>query len=381
MGDTPGTEVFNYMAHIADPAALGIIDDGGPAQLEKNFSGMNTYFQIISGGAGAGKSLGPRYMFKTNARCVPGGFDKSGEHVGYVDMDHSSPSFGDYNGPSGLKSELDGKGCNKDTTTYQVVDANNNPMPVYTCPRSIYVETTQGGGPAGGLLGSAAINIEKINPLKLANDAFAGALPDCGYVELRTRNCNGSGTSCDDFTTDKALLFPSDIESINKCFFSKGGAIPCTSYGEMKTQAQTEYDNKVEQLSEESLMVQGTKLPEYTQELEDKLASLSADEEACISNETNVYNPTKPNDVCTASDFAAMGICPGPGLSNPACVPSGPTSGGTSGGGGGGCPTGCVEGLDGFEIKLPNSKLGKAYYIGLSALALYILFKILYKKH
>ena len=143
----------------------------------------------------------------------------------------------------------------------------------------------------------------------------------------------------------------------------------------MKTQAQTEYDNKVAQLSEDSLMDQGTKLPEYTQELEDKLASLSADEEACISNETNVYNPTKPNDVCTASDFAAMGICPGPGLSNPACVPSGPTSGGTSGGGGGGCPTGCVEGLDGFEIKLPNSKLGKAYYIGLSALALYILFK------
>ena len=85
------------------------------------------------------------------------------------------------------------------------MDDNQNPTPIYTCPRSIYVETTQGGGPAGGLLGSAGMNIQKINPLKIANDVFAGAHPDCAFAELRIRECDGNGANCDDFANAKSM--------------------------------------------------------------------------------------------------------------------------------------------------------------------------------
>ena len=81
MGDSPGSETYNYMANIASPGALGILSDGDAAQLQKNFKGMNTYFQIISGGESAGKAMGPRYLFKTDARCVPGVYSLSLIHI------------------------------------------------------------------------------------------------------------------------------------------------------------------------------------------------------------------------------------------------------------------------------------------------------------
>ena len=314
-----GTQVYNYMGNLPNKADLGITSDGGSDQLEKNLSGMNTYFQIISGGANAGVAMGSRYLFETNARCVPGKYDANGNYNRMVHMGSTDPLYGTIKSKSRLNaigvtaddlSILNDIGCNNiDEVSYQVMDASNSPLPVYTCPRSIYVETTQGGGPAGGLLGSAGINIQNINPLKIANSAFAGSFPDCGFVNLRTRTCAGTGTMCDDTTSAKALLFKNDITAIDKCFYK------------------------------------------------------------------DYKNPSKPNDMCSPADMAAMGICDASVPGSVACISSSNTPSPP--------PPDCSACKDGFQnmtIKLPKSHIGKAYYIGLSVLTLYILFKILYKK-
>ncbi len=212
-GRNKGSSIYNYVANIPNSEQLCITPQGQDGEMgligvANNVKKLNTYLDIIKGGPTSDVAMGTRYIHLTNALCTPYLKTSDGERpmtLSEIKGQYSAQCTNAVSQDPSLAIMSDGCG---------------------QCLRSIYINTTEGGGPVGGLIGSAITSAEKANPLGIVDSMFLGIAPKCYWNSLNTKNCptgTNGGSIKNPCTTGigSGFFIEDDIRSINPCYFEQ----------------------------------------------------------------------------------------------------------------------------------------------------------------
>ena len=162
----------------------GAWGEGGVRDIADNLLNLRTYLDIIEGGENAGEPLGERKWIKAGGlMCAPSANDIEGKSLDTLSGEDADKWAGCITTPSG---EIH-------------------------CPSWIFFNTTEGGGVAGGLLGSTEKLLQKANPMKIAEQMTMDDTPTCRWADLIV-----SGGLEGHFITD------SNLSDIDACYTKEG---------------------------------------------------------------------------------------------------------------------------------------------------------------